>query len=226
MPPKLLAEIKPLDSVVSAEDASLYSDSANSHQLPKSRSPHPYHRRGKQSASTDGETELADGSGRQHQDSLTNSNQSASDESYAGHDERNRRKASSTPSDGGTEADDESLTFLKGLPAPPIRRRKGLRDSRGTGLDSVSSPPLTPSNLDESHGRFPTSWDGISNGQTELDKEEIERARVLAERIRRRRRGEIIRRVVEFCLMGSVGGLVLCGGNVLQTSKDWIRGKF
>lgn len=47
-------------------------------------------------------------------------------------------RTTKTPSDSGTEADDESTGVLKGLPAPPARPRKGLDDGpkkSGDGLE-------------------------------------------------------------------------------------------
>lgn len=44
-------------------------------------------------------------------------------------------KPSKTPSDSGTEADDESTGVLKGLPAPPARPRKGLEDGSKRSSD-------------------------------------------------------------------------------------------
>ncbi|KAL9107535.1 MAG: hypothetical protein Q9187_008411, partial [Circinaria calcarea] len=52
---------------------------------------------------------------------------------YFDADSRKRRKLSTSPSESGTEADDEA-GLLKGLPAPPSRPRKGLRD-----LDKLSA---------------------------------------------------------------------------------------
>src|SRR3954451_14065609 len=40
-------------------------------------------------------------------------------------------RSSRTPSDSGTEADDESTGILRGLPAPPLRPHKGLRSGEG-----------------------------------------------------------------------------------------------
>lgn len=52
---------------------------------------------------------------------------------------RTSKPPSKTPSDSGTEADDESTGLLKGLPAPPARPRKGLDDgtTKRAGSDGL-----------------------------------------------------------------------------------------
>lgn len=44
-----------------------------------------------------------------------------------------KSRTSKTPSDSGTEADDESTGVLKGLPAPPARPRKGVDEPKKSG---------------------------------------------------------------------------------------------
>src|SRR5579871_4298756 len=55
-----------------------------------------------------------------------------------------KSRNSTTSSDSGTEADDESFTIVKALPPAPLRPRKGLRDTKGTNVDAAVSPLLTP----------------------------------------------------------------------------------
>ncbi|KAL5121916.1 dolichol kinase [Pleosporales sp. CAS-2024a] len=71
-------------------------------------------------------------------------------------DGRKRRKASShshSPSESGTEADDEGYSFVKALPPPPLRPHKGLRDARSAEHDAPS-PPLTPTQIDDEGKRY------------------------------------------------------------------------
>src|SRR5262245_9514340 len=92
------------------------------------RSPHPYHRRRHELRSTQPSPGFP--SNDFTRPSLQPSGRTISDE-----DGRKRRKISQSPSESGTEADDEGYGFIKALPAPPLRPRKGLRDVRGTGLN-------------------------------------------------------------------------------------------
>lgn len=70
-------------------------------------------------------------------------------------------KASSS-SDSGTEADDESGGILRGLPAPPTRQWKGLKDPED---DVKSSPLATPTSLNDNQRRgspgYPKKIEGV-----------------------------------------------------------------
>ena len=122
---------------------------------------------------------------------------------YFDADHRKRRKGSSSPSDSGTEADDERGhgPFL-GLPAPPIRPRKGLKGSGGSGK---SSPLLTPSYLDAESRRLESKvqtkrWGDLQT-QSCTDEETIK----LRQKFKGKRRAELIRRISETLLMGAIG---------------------
>lgn len=121
---------------------------------------------------------------------------------YFGTDNRKRRKTSTTPSDSATEADDESGSLLKGLPAPPARLRKGLKNGATLG---TPSPLLTPSYLDDEKRReaLEAQFKRRSSLQshTSTDEETL-RTR---EKFVNRRRAELIRRTTETTLFLSVG---------------------
>lgn len=122
---------------------------------------------------------------------------------YFDADHRKRRKRSTSPSDSGTEADDErGRSSLLGLPAPPVKPRKGLKGPRGSGTES---PLLTPSYLDSESRRLDSKvlskrW-GNSQSQTCINEETIK----LRHKFIQRRRAELIRRVSETVLMGAIG---------------------
>ncbi|KAL3473553.1 hypothetical protein BJX99DRAFT_195659 [Aspergillus californicus] len=107
-----------------------------------------------------------------------------------------------TSSDSGTEADDESTSLLKGLPAPSLRARKGARPSWNGGGDyDLWLPGLQrwPS-LARSTSR---SSRRSSVGETEVEILE------LRGKLRAKTRIETIRRGFEVALLLSVGGVVL-----------------
>lgn len=137
---------------------------------------------------------------------------------YFDADHRKRRKGSSSPSDSGTEADDERGhgSFL-GLPAPPIRPRKGLKGSNGSG---TSSPLLTPSYVDAESRRLESKaetkrWGGLQ-GQSCTDEETIK----LREKFKQKRRAELIRRVSETILMGVIG-FITCSSDSGGLLRLW-----
>jgi dolichol kinase len=145
-----------------------------------SRSPQPYHRRSA---------------------SLVGSEQNASSIGLPG----DGPSASIPPSscESGTEADDErGKGFLKGLPAPPLRARKGLRGGtpidRTPGISPLPTPPILKSEQWTFPVQQPTSF---TTTPSEKDLEQI-RAR---EKYIRRKRAEIIRRIVEVFLLLVIG---------------------
>ncbi|KAF2710576.1 hypothetical protein K504DRAFT_466984 [Pleomassaria siparia CBS 279.74] len=183
------------------------------------RSPHPYHRRRGPSSQTH---TFAGTSSTQLTRALVNpSNRTISDE-----DGRKRRKRSQSLSESGTEADDEGYGFIKALPAPPIRPRKGLRDPRGSGIDGGASPLLTSSQLDEEARRFSaeflTSARGGARGVGEpsLTDEEAKKAR---QKYLKRRRNELVRRTTETALLGVIGALAVKGCGCWAGLLHWHR---
>jgi hypothetical protein len=113
-----------------------------------------------------------------------------------------------SPSESGTEADDESFNFLKALPAPPLKSRKGLRGSK------EEEGQLTPTQLDREVIRL--SDLGIPEPQEEDPVPEVEDLKQEAQSVRvRRRRAEILRRVLEGALLAFCGALVLINQRAL-----------
>ena len=83
-----------------------------------SRSPHPYHRRGT---------------------SLLCINVGTDDDQQPS-DQNTGQSISHSSGESGTEADDERGRFLKGLPPPPLRSHKGLRNALYEGPTPRPSP--------------------------------------------------------------------------------------
>lgn len=126
-------------------------------------------------------------------------------------------KSSRTPSDSGTEADDESTGILRGLPAPPLRPRKGLRP----GVDGVA----------DTDGWFPSlqPWPSFvrqnSRGSRRSSGEEAEGDAIEAQKQRRRKtRIEILRRLLETLILLSVGGVVLLQREARALAWAWRKG--
>ena len=168
-----------------------------------SRSPHPYHRHRSTLLQDDGNLILR--SSRSPATPKKSSQEPTyieAGDTYFDADHRKRRKHTSSPSDSGTEADDERGGTLLGLPAPPSRLRKGLKGSNNAG---TASPLLTPSYLDEEPRRLvlkaQTKRRASLQGQSCTDEE----TKKLREKFTRRRRAELIRRTSEITLIGMVG---------------------
>ncbi|RYP69087.1 hypothetical protein DL771_006318 [Monosporascus sp. 5C6A] len=112
-----------------------------------------------------------------------------------------------TPSSGsGTEADDEH--FLKGLPAPRQRLHKGLR-GRNEALSGTSTPMLSPAIIEE-EGRM-VSRRNSSNAELRRTVDGP------------RRRKEIIRRLSELVVLGSLGGIVQANDDTKPLLRKWNR---
>ncbi|KAJ5175093.1 uncharacterized protein N7482_000970 [Penicillium canariense] len=122
-------------------------------------------------------------------------------------------KSSRTPSDSGTEADDESTGILRGLPAPPIRPRKGLRSGGNGVLDTDAwLPTLQP------WPSFARQTGRISRRSSE---EETEGKAAEEEQISRQKRVEILRRLMETALLLSVGAVVLLQQDARSIAWAW-----
>ena len=123
---------------------------------------------------------------------------------YFDFDHRKRRKSTTSPSDSGTEADDER-PLLRALTAPQSRPRKGLKEPRGTDSDPLGTPLLTPSILEEDRSRLLV---GHAYQERQRSKPTLEADVVKAKEKRRRRgRAEYTRRIVETALLGVSGYL-------------------
>ena len=130
---------------------------------------------------------------------------------YFDADHRKRWRYLSSPSDSGTEADDErGHGSLLGLPAPPIRPRKGLKGSNGSDNES---PLLTPSYLDAESRKLDSKAQekrrGSLQSQSHTDEETIQRRH----KFNQRRRAELIRRASETTLIGVIG-FIACNKDI------------
>lgn len=140
---------------------------------------------------------------------------------YFDADHRKRRKGSTSASDSGTEADDERgrSSFL-GLPAPPIRPRKGLKGSNGSG---TASPLLTPSYLDAESRRLDSRTQNKRRGSLQSQSCSDEETIKLRQKFYQKRRAELIRRVSETVLMGAIG-FIACSSDVGWLLRLWAGG--
>ena len=119
-------------------------------------------------------------------------------------------------SESGTEADDERPAFVKALPAPHLRPRKGLK----TG-ESDEYTLLTPSQLDDEGGRLPLDYFGDEvQGKQEFRNEEKEEQQ---KQLLQRRLAEFARRCSEVGLVVAIILAVLCGNGVLRQAVEWHR---
>lgn len=193
-----------------------------------SRSPHPYHRKyspGRHHGQISSSINPSNRETSQRTRHLTAS--PLQENVYKGENDdeienRKRRKSSTSPSDSATEADDESGGVLRGLPAPPPRLRKGIKDSTGPG---IWSPLLTPTYLDENERNFSTEWQSRPRHSLQsppLTDEERSRVQV---KFTRRRRAELLRRLSETVLLGSVG-CIACGRESESLCRTWWRGNY
>ncbi|KAL9608292.1 MAG: hypothetical protein Q9167_006862 [Letrouitia subvulpina] len=179
-----------------------------------SRSPHPYfrHRPGPVPSSSSSYEYLTT-QARSDEEQFAQNSASAS-ATYFDADNRKRRKTSLTPSDSGTEADDESGAFLKGLPAPPANFRKGLKAGKSLG---TQSPLLTPSCIDDECQRRASEtqfrYSSTQQGQSSVNEESVR----YRDKVLRRRRAELLRRATEILLL-----LCLSNADALQ-DRPFIR---
>ncbi|KAL4865255.1 hypothetical protein BDV12DRAFT_174866 [Aspergillus spectabilis] len=124
-----------------------------------------------------------------------------------------------TSSDSGTEADDESTSLLKGLSAPPARSRKTARPTwNGGGDHDLWLPALQ---------RWPSLARSTSRSsrRSSLGDNEVE-ILDLRDKIKAKRRVEIIRRGFEAALLLSVGGVVLGQESVRSLAWAWKKELF
>ncbi|KAI9880291.1 MAG: hypothetical protein M1830_004410 [Pleopsidium flavum] len=186
---------------------------------PFSRSPHPYHRRKFELVSSTERSSQATGVGDERSFSsptLTsfNDDAKAKHETYFGNGRRVWREGYKSPSDSGTEADDEGNSFLKRLPAPPQRLRKGLKDARGLVIETTPSPLLTPSYLDTDQWRSSLENINERQGTAQSRQDADEETRKAREKFTRRRKAELIRRTSEVLVVGTIGCIVWRGVGV------------
>lgn len=186
------------------------------------RSPHPYLRH------------RADLSNAQPTSQGSGTNASApgtpprpSDRTTSDEDHRERRKQNSqSPSESGTEADDEGYQFVKALPAPPLRPRKGLRDRKGLREEGLS-PLLTPTQIEEEARKYSDEYFQDNKhafqpgGASPTDKE----AKAARQKYIKRRRNEVVRRTTETALLAGIGFLAVSGCDCWSKLLEWHRGR-
>lgn len=186
--------------------------SAQSH---RDRSPRPYHRRSSDVSNRihDCRSSLSSSSRSQAIASSTSTARDRRASSYSPALESKRRKDTTSSGDSGTEADDEK-PLLKALTAPPLRPRKGLKDSRGAGPDPLGSPLLTSSSLDEGgliSAAGPYALERRRRRRSSalvVTETEDEKARAKRQR---REKAEVLRRVAETVLLGWIGYMSVVG---------------
>ncbi len=174
-----------------------------------SRSPHPYHRDKKFLSSL---TPINGTPTRKEDASGPNGT------SYFDADSRTRRKFVTSPSDSGTEADDESGGILRGLPAPPIKQRKGLKEP-----SAITSPLLTPSYLDDESWRSAQERQLRRRRSLQSPSVTDEETKKTRNKFTKRRRAELLRRVTETLLLGSIG-CIACGSVPKSLLRTWSKG--
>ena len=159
------------------------------------RSPHPYHI-------------------RQFGDRLGVDNGESSSKSANGHLSPLRFSKESTPvSDSGTEADDEH--FLKGLPAPKVKPHKGLR-GRNEVISGSPSPLLSPVVLEDDNDVHESLLGKLGKSKKK------QKRRFLLDPLRRNK--NLVRRIVEFGLVGFLGCMVVTNRHVSPIFKTWYKG--
>ena len=164
-----------------------------------SRSPHPYHRR-----QSDCVHILPGESRTIVQSNLKSARITEDSEGRFGYRDvvEETLRGSTSPSDSGTEADDESGLILQSLPAPPLRSRKGLKGQDG---DGAASPLLTPSYLDDESRRLQLEHQLSRYVDRQSSLPTDDERRKTQEKFSRRRRAEFLRRLSETFLLGIVG---------------------
>ena len=188
-----------------------------------SRSPHPYHRQNDQIHQSSLAAQRR--SLRSRPDIAQNTSQILSAQYVTGYfdaDSRKRRKIATSSSDSGTEADDERPSLLRGLPAPDTRPRKGLRVSQGQETDPGSSPFLTPSQLDERPGSL-VAGSGLER-RISATSQGVADTRIahMHDKNTRRRRGELVRRLVEVVILATVGYISVKGSKQETSTGEYI----
>lgn len=169
-----------------SQDERLSPNDRPKHTRNLSRSPHPYHRIGSR---------------------------------RPGHLDHSDRPSTSsqwprTSSESGTEADDEGAGFLRGLPAPPLRPRKGLRSGRNGNEDHDPGFPVLP--RWPSFGRSTSRRSSGESSDLDLVKER--------EKIKRKRDIEVLRRISETALLVTVAAVVLLREDSRSLARSWTKG--
>ena len=164
-----------------------------------SRSPHPYHRYGA-SFSHSNESYETSAIALMEATPLPDNDHETT---YFDADHRKRRKGRECSSESGTEADDEKEHILLGLPAPPAKPRKGLKDST-----QIASPLLTPSYLDDY--RHKAALEARTTRRTSLQGQNTDdETAKLRQKFTRQKKAELVRRIIETVLLLAVGFITM-----------------
>ncbi|KIW42712.1 uncharacterized protein PV06_06232 [Exophiala oligosperma] len=123
----------------------------------------------------------------------------------------------SESSESGTEADDEKGPLLKGLPAPPLRMRKGLRGTSPAALTPAASPLPTPPAFVEAR-EF--EYFGTPR-KTARKTPQAGKVVKDFEAYKARKRREIVRRCVETLLLVAIGGVIWTNVKDSPGISDW-----
>lgn len=188
------------------------------------RSPHPYLRHGDQTQrQSPGPTHRAP------RPSQSRPSSEPPGKTMHDKDGRTRRKrAPHSPSESGTEADDEGYSLVKALPAPPLRPHKGLRESRTSGPDEWASPLLTPTQIDDEGRKLLEGYFARTNRTRRKgdayhsDDDEARRAK---QKYLQRRRNELVRRTTETALLAGIATLAVRGCDCWVNLLAWHRGQ-
>ncbi|KAL1588270.1 hypothetical protein WHR41_03115 [Cladosporium halotolerans] len=121
-----------------------------------------------------------------------------------------------TGSESGTEADDERPDFMKLLPPPTLRPRKGLKVG-----ERSEEAFLSPSQLDDDGRHEEDYFRQRKCAANESDEAQKSREDEERDKLYRRRLHEFARRSSEVALVGLVVLLVFCGEGVLATAWEW-----
>jgi hypothetical protein len=186
-----------------------------------SRSPHPYHRRGPNLSGTSESNQDYEINGELDH-SVRGTDTKKEEEHTPEHISPQPRSSNPrTSSDSGTDADDEGGGFLKVLPAPTLRPRKGLRTGES---DGTASPLLTPSTLDVDLRKF-LAQHSKGTGKPESQSDPSKETKWVREKNTRKKIAEILRRISETSLLGFVGYTVYNGEGVAVALRDWRSGR-
>lgn len=139
-------------------------------------------------------------------ETLRNQRQYRKDDSQSG-------EVSPTSSESGTEADDERPNYVKALPAPHLRPRKGLKTGE-LNEDTL----LTPSQLDDEGRRLSQEYFGY---QPKKDETSAENQKEGQDKFLRRRLAEFARRSSEVALTIVIALTVLYGAGVFAKARQW-----
>ena len=130
-----------------------------------------------------------------------------------------KSRSSRGSSESGTEADDErGGAFLRTLPAPPLRARKGLRGAtppeRTPAVSPLPTPPATTGNDGRSY--FRRRSEGPEKQSTSASDHERK-----LKAYKQRKREEIIRRATEVILLFTVASITASQKVVGKTLQLW-----